>query len=101
MDDDFNNDGREDFVNLENNGFSVRLSTGDGTYSPPANYVLPIPEQPTTIVIGDFSGHGNADVVIFASHPYFTSHLHLYVNSGSGSFTQTASYPISAFVTGA
>src|SRR5258708_19759881 len=64
---DFNNDGREDFVNLEHNGFSVRLSTGDGTYAPPANYVLPIPEQPTTIVIADFTRYRNADPVMFTN----------------------------------
>lgn len=91
---DLNGDGREDFVYPAENGagFNVQLSTGDGTYAPPANYTLPSGLTVSDLTVADFNGDGKADVLAFGTAGSSQYTIYLYLNNGSGAFTLGKSY---------
>jgi hypothetical protein len=97
-----NNDGREDFVYTEGQttgGFAVVLSTGDGTYAVPTDYALPFGESAFAVGIGDFNSDGQADLVVFGTNGTNQQFdLFLYVNDGSGTFTEKTSLPVNSEV---
>jgi hypothetical protein len=100
---DLNGDGRDDLVTLMDfcrtvalvdSTFTVRLSTGDGTYGPPACYTIPAsPLDPLGFVAGDFFGNGHLDLAVTDEH----NHLSLWRNAGDGTFTLA---PTSAITSG-
>ena len=89
---DLNNDGREDFVypNAGTGAFEVVLSTGDGSYASPASYTIPGGADTTDLAVGDFNSDGKADLLVFGSDIA----LHLFLNNGSGKFSQKAVFAI-------
>lgn len=93
-----NSDGREDFVytlGQTTGGFAVVLSTGDGTYAPPQEYALPFGESAISVGIGDFNGDGKADLVVSGANDASQQYdLFVYVNDGTGMFTETTSLPL-------
>ncbi len=115
---DFNNDGRQDLVSLTLNQaggqFSVRLSTGDGTYGAPAGYSLPgytteYPSPLYALAIGDFNNDGSADIAVSSAAPGSGSPsfvIYIYTNNGHGALTLTTTIPLpvsagaTAFVSG-
>jgi hypothetical protein len=99
---DLNSDGREDFVYTQGQttgGFAVVLSTGDGTYKAPVSYTLPYDETASAVAIGDFNSDGKADLLVFGVNSSHQCDLFLYLNNGSGAFTEKASFPLDTEVT--
>ena len=95
---DLNNDGREDFISVNPNGagFTVQLSTGDGTYAVPASYKLPNQNTVSLVGIGDFNSDGKADLVVVGlDSTGMNETLFLYLNNGGGIFTERTSFPLS------
>ena len=88
---DLNSDGREDFVTINGNTgqFGVVLSTGDGKYAAVVPYSIPGGADATTLMVVDFNSDGKADLVVGGSDKA----LHLFVNNGSGRFSQKAVVP--------
>jgi VCBS repeat protein len=98
---DLNNDGREDLVSMigdvQTGGtgvFVVRLSTGDGTYGSPKQYVLPNSSAGFTIVIGDFNNDGSADIAFSGGNDAQGDVIFMYLNDGKGNFTLHGTIPI-------
>ena len=86
---DLNGDGLEDFVSwnlCSGSGFSITLSTGDGTYAAPVCYPVPV-GNPSEFAVGDFYGTGKLDVA--ASNGQ--GDLYIYKNSGNGTLTLASS----------
>ena len=80
---DFNGDGNLDLVVSTNNGTSVLLGNGDGTFQSPIS--LPFTGYP--IVASDFNGDGIADLVIVNSNT-----VNLLQGNGDGTFHLALSY---------
>lgn len=103
---DFNNDGREDLLSLTlNQGggqFSLRLSTGAGTYGTPVVYSLPgytteYPAPLYAVAIGDFNNDGFADVAVSSAEPGSGTPkfvVYLYTNNGHGALTLSTTIPL-------
>ena len=91
---DLNNDGREDLVypdSVNNGGFFVKLSTGDGVYGAATRYTLPGRAAAFAFGIGDFNGDGKADLMIASNASLFE-----FVNKGNGAFQFKAAFPVSS-----
>lgn len=90
---DLNGDKRDDFVSSivcsgSNGSFSVRLSTGDGTYAPAACYTIPTaPLIATGFMAGDFFGNGHMDIVAHDEK----GNLSFWKNAGDGTLTLASS----------
>jgi hypothetical protein len=91
---DLNTDGREDFVylNLNDRGFEVVLSTGDGAYAAPTVYELPGGRQVTSVGIADVNGDGQADILAFGYGDSDFVYLFLFLNDGKGHFSEKAAF---------
>jgi hypothetical protein len=82
---DFNRDGKLDFVVSNQEGFSVFLGKGDGTFT----HFLDVPDTtPRTegMLIGDFNGDGVLDVAILAEGFNAGTYLYLFLGNGDGTF---------------
>lgn len=101
---DFNADGRPDLAIANDywnaaadNGVNVLLNKGDGTFNAAVVY---LPGRATNdLAIGDLDGDGRPDIVATTNinDPMGGSssgQLVLLLNNGSGSFNETAQYPI-------
>lgn len=88
---DLNGDGRDDFITTglcsSNGAFSVRLSTGDGTWAAPTCYTIPTaPLDPTGFAVGDFFGNGLVDVAVEDER----GSVSIWKNAGDGTLTQAS-----------
>ncbi|MFZ0319490.1 MAG: FG-GAP-like repeat-containing protein, partial [Candidatus Sulfotelmatobacter sp.] len=77
---DFNNDGFADVVVIDDNGFTVSLGKGDGTFQKPVFYKNALSYS---LAVGDFNGDGNLDIVVANLGP---STVQVYLGRGDGTF---------------
>ena len=98
---DFNGDGKQDLLALDDNGntagVGIMLGNGDGTFGA----VSSITTFPCTleggIVTGDFNGDGHLDFAVVSGTPggdcnFNPGTLWIYLGNGAGGFTLKASY---------
>jgi hypothetical protein len=77
---DFNRDGKLDIA-VEDDGVSVLLGNGDGTFQPPVNY---LPEGTgRAIVVADFNGDGILDIAVPG---LATNTVEVLLGNGDGTF---------------
>ena len=79
---DFNNDGRLDVVMKTDNGFSVALGNGDGTFQKAVTYTT---QLAYSLAVADFNGDGNLDIVV-ANENEDPSTVSVYLGNGDGTF---------------
>jgi hypothetical protein len=79
---DFNHDGKLDVVIIDNNGLSVSLGKGDGTFQKPVLYST---ELSYSLAVGDFNNDGNLDIVV-ANENLNPSTVSVYLGNGDGTF---------------
>ena len=77
---DFNNDGKLDVVMITDNGFTVALGNGDGTFQKP---VTTETELCYSLAVADFNDDGNLDIVVANLVP---STVGVYLGNGDGTF---------------
>jgi hypothetical protein len=77
---DFNNDGFADVVVIDDNGMTVSLGKGDGTFQKPAFYTT---QLSYSVAVADFNGDGNLDIVVANLNP---STVDVYLGNGNGTF---------------
>jgi Bacterial Ig-like domain (group 3)/FG-GAP-like repeat/Putative Ig domain/FG-GAP repeat len=82
---DFNGDGKADFV-VANNGVSVWLGNGDGTFQAPVNSASGA--SPMDLAPGDFNGDGLLDVAAV----YAGGGVAILLGNGDGSFQTAVNY---------
>jgi uncharacterized repeat protein (TIGR01451 family) len=82
------------WANTNSNSVSVFLGIGDGTFRAPVNY--PVGGSPAALVIGDFNGDGNLDVVVGSSSAGGACVL---FGKGDGSFGALTVYAAGSSVT--
>jgi hypothetical protein len=82
---DFNHDGKLDVVMITDNGFSVALGNGDGTFGKAVTYSTKLSYS---LAIADFNGDGNLDVVT-ADEDSSPSTVSVYLGNGDGTFHTT------------
>jgi hypothetical protein len=94
---DFNGDGKLDFATANppvggNNGVSVVLGNGNGTFQPP----LPIlvGSQPSFVNVGDFNYDGKPDLVVGDLTYCVASVIYILLGNGDGTFQPPVSYPV-------
>jgi hypothetical protein len=75
---DFNRDGKLDIAVVDDNGFSVSLGNGDGTFQKPVSYTGTF----SSIAAGDFNNDGNIDLVTANED----SSVSVYLGNGDGTF---------------
>jgi len=77
---DFNHDGFADVVIIDDNGFTVSLGNGDGTFRKPTFYKN---QLSYSLAVGDFNNDGNLDIVVANLSP---STVQVYLGKGDGTF---------------
>jgi hypothetical protein len=97
---DFNNDGKLDVAMITDNGFSVAMGNGDGTFQVPVTYKTGLSYS---LAVADFNNDGNLDIVV-ANDNLNPSTVSVYLGEGDGKFrapivSETTSY--NEFVTAA
>jgi FG-GAP-like repeat/Abnormal spindle-like microcephaly-assoc'd, ASPM-SPD-2-Hydin len=78
---DFNHDGYFDVVIIDDNGFTVSLGKGDGTFQKAVYY--PTSQLTYSVAVGDFNNDGNLDIVFANLGP---STVTVYLGNGDGTF---------------
>jgi hypothetical protein len=78
---DFNHDGFFDIVVIDDNGFTVSLGKGDGTFRKAVYYATP--QLTYSVAVGDFNNDGNLDIVFANLDP---STVTVYLGNGDGTF---------------
>lgn len=108
---DLNGDGLTDVIMISctvlwpSTTFGVQLSNsaGDGTFTAPVYYTaknLNPDANITSVVLGDFEGNGRMDLAMItvlydsSSSSETEAALTIFLNNGSGAFTQVATYPL-------
>jgi len=89
---DFNHDGNLDAVTGEQDGFSIRLGTGTGTFGAVLSYSLGL-AQVVDIVSGDFDNDGNHDIAL---SNWGGQRIFLARGLGNGTFAAPISYTTAA-----
>lgn len=79
---DFNNDGKLDLVVTDDNGFTVSLGNGDGTFQRPTFYPTQLSYY---LAVGDFNNDGDLDIVV-ANETLNPSTVSVYLGNGDGTF---------------
>jgi FG-GAP-like repeat/Abnormal spindle-like microcephaly-assoc'd, ASPM-SPD-2-Hydin len=90
---DFNNDGILDVVMTTDNGFTVALGNGDGTFQKPVTTRTALSYS---LAVADFNNDGNLDIVV-ADDNQDPSTVSVYLGNGDGTFkppinSRTTSY---------
>jgi hypothetical protein len=87
---DLRNNGLSDAVVLQNfaegrsvSQFAVLLGRGDGTFAPPVFYQTVFAEGAGPMVLGDFTGGGNLDLIIFSKNE---AEGQIFFGNGDGTF---------------
>src|SRR5205807_2068984 len=86
---DFNGDGNADVIALQQfvqgstSSFGVLLGRGDGTFAPPTFVRTVFSDGAGPMVVGDFTGNGKQDVIIFSKNDPFAE---IFLGNGDGSF---------------
>jgi hypothetical protein len=75
---DFNHDGKLDIAVVDDDGFSVSLGNGDGTFQKAVSYAA----TGLSIAAGDFNKDGNIDLVMANGN----SSVSVYLGNGDGTF---------------
>src|SRR5229473_2955100 len=78
---DFNHDGKLDVVMMTDNGFSVALGNGDGTFQKAVTYST---QLSYSLAVADFNGDGNLDVI--TADDNYPSTVSVYLGNGDGTF---------------
>jgi hypothetical protein len=79
---DFNHDGKLDVAIINDNGFSVMLGNGDGTFRKAVFYST---QLAYSLAVGDFNNDGNLDIVV-ANENSSPSTVSVYLGNGDGTF---------------
>jgi len=79
---DFNGDGKLDIAVVDDNGFSVSLGNGDGTFQKPTFYPTGLAYS---LAVADFNNDGNLDIVV-ANENLNPSTVSVYLGNGDGTF---------------
>jgi hypothetical protein len=77
---DFNNDGKLDLVVTDDDGFTVSLGNGDGTFQKQTFYNT---QLSYFLAVGDFNNDGNLDIVVANLGP---STVDVFLGNGDGTF---------------
>jgi hypothetical protein len=86
---DFNRDGKQDIVvvNQDQDNVAVLLGNGDGTFAAPVTYSLPA-GVPMQVAVADFNGDGNPDIAVITGQMNgFTSNVFVLLGNGTGNFS--------------
>ncbi len=86
---DFNRDGKQDIVvvNQDQDNVAVLLGNGDGTFAAPVTYSLPA-GVPMQVAVADFNGDGNPDIAVVTGQVNgFTSNVFVLLGNGDGTFS--------------
>ena len=82
---DFNHDGFADIVVVDDNGMTVSLGKGDGTFQRPVFYTT---QLSYSIAVADINNDGNPDIVVANLDP---SSVDVYLGDGDGTFKKPVS----------
>jgi hypothetical protein len=88
---DFNNDGKLDIAVIDDNGFTVSLGNGDGTFQKAVYYPTGLAYS---LAVADFNNDGNLDIVV-ANENLNPSTVSVYLGNGDGTFQA----PLDSFTT--
>jgi hypothetical protein len=91
---DFNNDGILDVVMTTDDGFSVALGNGDGTFKKAVTYHT---QLSYSLAVADFNGDGNLDIVVANENDPST--VSVYLGNGDGTFKAPINSPTTNYST--
>jgi hypothetical protein len=98
---DVNADGFPDIIVSTNNGVSVLLNNGDGTYASSATFAT-AGSLSNSVAVADVDGDGNLDLVVtnMCSDPYTCYGVAVLLGKGDGTFKSAVGYASGGLETG-
>ena len=91
---DFNNDAKNDAVTI-NDGMTVLLANGDGTFQSPL--ASPTGVAPYRFAIGDFNGDGKIDTATLNQNDFVNASVSVLLGNGNGTFQPHLDFVVGAF----